>query len=353
MKGNLILEDGTIFQGESFGAEKSITGETVFSTGMLGYPEAITDPSYIGQILIATYPIMGSYGVANSKNWESDGIKISALIVSQYIDTPSHFQSEMSLGEWLKKEGVPGLIITDTRLLAQKLRDKGTLLGKIEFTKKIDFYNPDSDNLVAQVSTKKIVEIAGKDGKWKNKTIMMIDCGAKRNIIKCLNKRGVKLIIVPWNYNPFTEKTPINFDAILISNGPGNPKMADKTIITIKEILKRKIPILGICLGNQLLALAAGGETKKLKFGHRSQNQPCILVGGKRCYITTQNHGFYVSKIPDGFKNWFINANDGTSEGLMHKKYPFMSVQFHPEAMPGPEDTEWIFDFFLERAFIN
>lgn len=350
MIGKLILEDGSSFEGISFGANKSMAGEMVFSTGMTGYPESLTDPSYKGQILILTYPLIGNYGVPDKKYWESDGIKVSGLIVSNCIDTPSHFQSKMTLSAWLKNENIPALEITDTRFLTKRIRVEGTMLGKIVFNAKqsrmINFYNPDRENLVAQVSTKKILKQSPPTGGGK-KTVLLIDCGAKQNIQRCLLKRGLNVITVPWDFNPFENK--IQFDAIIISNGPGDPKKADKTIINIKKALQKRIPTLGVCLGNQILALAAGGDTKKLKFGHRSQNQPCLLEESQRCFITTQNHGFEVSKIPKGFSPWFTNANDGSNEGIIHNKLPFMSVQFHPEANPGPTDTEWIFDYFLKK----
>ncbi|MBI2074466.1 MAG: glutamine-hydrolyzing carbamoyl-phosphate synthase small subunit [Candidatus Levybacteria bacterium] len=354
MKGKLILEDNSEFEGMSFGANKSAAGEVVFSTGMVGYPQAFTDPSFTGQILILTYPIIGNYGVPDKKYWESDGLKISGLIVSNYIDTPSHFQSKLKLSQWLKKENVPALEIADTRGLTQKIREKGVMLGKVivdhpeqNLRVKINFIDPNKENLVAKVSTK-VVTSQGQT--LRGKTVLLIDCGAKRNIAQCLVNRGVKVITVPWDFDPYSERQdPLRFDAVVISNGPGDPKMADKTISIIKKFIEKKIPVLGICLGHQLLALAAGGDTQKLKFGHRSQNQPCIMKGSKRCFITTQNHGFHVSKIPKGFKPWFTNANDGSNEGIIHKKLPFMSVQFHPEAMPGPVDTEWIFDYFLEK----
>lgn len=352
MIGKLIFEDGSTFEGISFGAKKDMAGEVVFSTGMTGYPESLTDPSYKGQILILTYPLIGNYGVPDKKYWESSGIKVSGLIVSNYIDTPSHYQSKMTLSAWLKKENIPALEITDTRFLTQKIRVKGTMLGKIIFKKDVKFYNPDLENLVAQVSTPDVSSYSTPgvyriDTKGKTKTILLIDCGAKKNIERCLVKRGIKVITVPWDFDPTNYKT--KFDGIVISNGPGDPKKADKTILNIKKAMSKKIPILGVCLGNQLLALAAGGDTKKLKFGHRSQNQPCLLEGSDRCYITTQNHGFAVNKIPKGFSPWFTNANDGSNEGIIHNKLPFMSVQFHPEANPGPVDTEWIFDYFLKK----
>jgi len=342
MKAKLILKDGEIFEGQNFGYEEARSGELVFSTGMVGYPESLTDPSYEGQILILTYPIIGSYGITDRKFWESERIHVSGLIVSQYIDTPSHFQSRMSLGDWLKKEKVPGLVIPDTRYLTQKLRDGGAQLAKIVFDKNMEFIDPNSSNLINAVSIKKpLTQGVG------HKTIVLIDCGVKKNIIKNLLSRGVKVIIVPWNFDIFSLKEKI--DGVVVSNGPGDPKMADVTIKTVKKIMAKKIPILGICLGNQILALAAGGNTYKMKFGHRGQNQPCIMVGTKQCYLTTQNHGFAIGKIPEGFTQWFINANDNTNEGIIHKKYPFMSVQFHPEANPGPVDTEWIFDKFLQH----
>lgn len=345
MISKLVLEDGSVFEGKNFGADKSVAGEVVFSTGMVGYPESLTDPSYLGQILILTYPIIGSYGVPDKKYWESEGIKISGLIVSSYINTPSHHQSKMALSNWLSKENIPALEVTDTRFLAQKIRTKGTMLGKIINDKDIPFYDPNTENLVAKVSLKKMK----KEGEGE-KAILLIDCGAKKNIQNLLMKRNVQVVTVPWDFDPFKEDFN-DFDAMLISNGPGDPKMVDKTINTVKKALEHRIPVLGICLGNQILTLAAGGDTYKLKFGHRSQNQPCILEGSKvsRCFITTQNHGFAVGKIPSGFKPWFTNANDKTNEGIIHTKYPFMSVQFHPEAAPGPVDTEWIFDYFLEK----
>jgi len=403
MTAKLILEDGSVFEGKSFGYHKPMAGEVVFSTAMVGYPESLTDPSYLGQILILTYPLIGNYGIPDKKYWESDSIKVSGLIVSNYIDTPSHIQSKQSLSAWLKSEKIPALEITDTRFLTQKIRTKGTCLGKIIFDKDIKFYDPNKENLVAKVSIRvttksflhnyhttvrgSYVNSLKKNGSF-NKTVLLMDCGAKKNIERCLIRRGVRVITVPWNFDPFDknvhlrgvpqagrqtsqprltteqhhlgggspepveghDSSEVNFDAIVISNGPGDPKMADKTIKTIRKALDKKIPILGVCLGHQLLTLAAGGDTKKLKFGHRSQNQPCLLIGSNRCYITTQNHGFEVYKIPNGFRTWFTNANDGSNEGIMHNKLPIMSVQFHPEANPGPNDTEWVFDYFLDHV---
>jgi carbamoyl-phosphate synthase small subunit len=344
----LTLKDGTTVTGKSYGAQTAAAGEVVFATGMVGYPEGLTDPSYKGQILILTYPIIGSYGVPEKQLWESNRLQVSGLIVSNYIDTPSHFQSKMTLAHWFKKENVPLLEIKDTRFLTKKIREQGVMLGSIVHKNDISFYDPDKDNLVAQVSTKKVQIFSPQNAHTKHKTVVFIDCGGKNNIIRCFLNRGVTVVHVPWDYNPFEEN--LQFDALFISNGPGNPKMADKTIATIKKSLENRTPTLGICLGNQLLALAAGGDTYKLKYGHRSQNQPCLLAESNRCYITTQNHGFAVGDVPQGFKPWFINANDNTIEGIRHETLPIMSVQFHPEATPGPTDTEWIFDYFLEKV---
>ena len=344
MLGKLILSDGTHITGSSFGYHKSIAGEVVFATGMVGYPEALTDLSFKGQILILTYPILGSYGVPPKAFWESKKIQVAGLIVSNYIDTPSHFQSKMTLGQWFQKEKLPLLEIKETRMLTQKIREKGTMLGKIILDKPVADYDPNLDNLVAQVSPNKVtVEGTGK------KTIVLIDCGAKENIKRCFLKRGVRVIHVPWDYDVFGKKSNLTFDAVFISNGPGDPKMAKQTIATVKKSIENNIPTLGICLGNQILALAGGGDTYKLKYGHRSQNQPCLMSKSNKCFITTQNHGFAIGEIPTGFSPWFTNANDNTVEGIIHTKKPFMSVQFHPEATPGPKDTEWIFDYFLEK----
>ncbi|GCE25624.1 carbamoyl-phosphate synthase small chain [Dictyobacter alpinus] len=342
--GKLILEDGTQFEGLSFGYEGSTSGEIVFSTGMVGYPESLTDASYTGQILVLTYPLAGNYGVPASNQWEAEHIQVKGLIVSNYIATPSHMQSIMSLGDWLLQEKIPALEIKDTRLLTQHIRDHGAMLGKIVFGQDIPFYDPNQENLIDQVSTQQVTTYGQGP-----KTLALIDCGAKKNIVRCLLKRDIEIVVVPWDYQLFASDTPFHFDGILISNGPGNPKMATDTIQTIRTALEHKVPTLGICMGNHLLTLAAGGNTTKMKFGHRSQNQPCIMKDSQRCYITTQNHGFVVSDIPDGFEPWFINANDGSNEGIIHSSQPFMSVQFHPEAAPGPVDTEWVFDYFLEK----
>jgi carbamoyl-phosphate synthase small subunit len=343
--GALLLEDGTRFEGISFGYRGAAAGEVVFCTGMVGYPEALTDASFAGQILTMTFPIMGNYGVPDKSLWEDDHIHVSGLIVSNYVDTPSHPQSEMSLGEWLQREGVPALEVKDTRLLTQHIRTHGAMLAKIVFDEDIEFWDPNTENLVARVSGTEVQQ----DGEGDT-TIVLIDCGAKRNILRSLLTKNVRVITIPWDYDLFSEDCPFDFDGILISNGPGNPKLLTQTIETVRIAMEKDIPTMGICLGHQILTLAAGGDTYKLKFGHRGQNQPAILQGTKRCYITTQNHGFAVGTIPVGFEPWFVNANDGSNEGIKHTHLPFFSAQFHPEAAPGPEDTNWLFDYFLEKV---
>ncbi len=338
----LILKDGTEYAGKNFGADISAAGEVVFATGMTGYPEALTDPSFRGQILVFTYPLIGNYGVPKKEFWESDRIQVSGLIVCDYSQSPSHHESVMTLAEWFKKEKLPLVEIKDTRDITEKLRKQGAMLGKIISSgKSVKYDDPNKRNLVAEVSTKKIIT-AGK-GK---KTVALIDCGMKKNIERSLLARGVQVMTVPWD----TDVTKLPVDAVVISNGPGDPTKAKKTIDNVRKVLDGKIPALGICLGNQILALAAGGTTYKMKFGHRSQNQPVVELGADKCFLTTQNHGFAVKRAPKGFREWFKNANDGTNEGIMHDTLPFMSVQFHPESTPGPTDTDWIFDYFLERA---
>ncbi len=347
LKARLELEDGSVFHGFSFAAQRSIAGEVVFNTGMVGYPESLTDPSYHGQILVLTYPLIGNYGVPGSaiqdgldENFESDRIHIQGLIVSEYSFDYSHWNAERSLADWLISHKTPALYGIDTRMLTKRLRDEGTMLGRIVFfTDEQNFYDPNKINLVQQVSITEPVEY----GKGEKKVIL-IDCGCKNHIIRSLAARGLRVRRVPWNYD-FTDE---EYDGVFISNGPGDPKMCRETIEIVRKVMERKKPLMGICLGNQILGLAAGADTYKLKFGHRSQNQPCVEVGTKRCYITSQNHGFAVDgrTLPQGWEPWFVNANDGTNEGIRHTSKPFMSVQFHPEAMPGPTDTGLLFDDF-------
>lgn len=343
----LVLEDGSVFVGYSFGYEGSTAGEVVFNTAMNGYPESLTDPSYAGQILVTTYPLVGNYGVPGSVKvngidqfWESDRVQIKGLLVSEYSHNYSHWNANSSLGDWLKQNRIPAIGGVDTRMLTKLLREKGCMLGKILVDGDVNWYNPNADNLVESVSVQKPV-IYG-DG---NKTVVLIDCGVKNNIIRCLLRRNVKVLRVPYNHNFLGE----HFDGVLISNGPGDPKMNEQTIANIKRLMEKDKPLMGICLGNQLMALASGADTYKLPYGHRGHNQPVRLEGTNRCFITSQNHGYAVKTetLTDDWDVMFHNLNDGTCEGIRHKSKPFFAVQFHPEASGGPNDTEFLFDEFV------
>ena len=348
MKTKLILEDKTPINGKAFGARKSTAGEVVFSTAMTGYVETLTDPSYRGQILIFTYPLIGNYGVPLPALFQSPQIQIAGLIVSCYSQHPNHYQNQKTLSYWLKENDIPGISDVDTRALTQKIRRQGTMLGKIQISSQnLPFYNPDKNNLVAQASSKKVKIYQSPQNK---KTVCLVDCGCKRAIITAFLKRQVNIVTIPWDYNPLKGNLP-PFTGIVFSNGPGNPKMARQTIAIAKQIIKAKIPILGICLGYQILALAGGAKTYKLKFGHRSLNQPVKDLNTNHCFITSQNHGFAVDKktLPKTWQTWFVNLNDQTCEGIKSKDSLFWGIQFHPEGYPGPEDTEFIFDEFIKR----
>jgi len=358
----LILSDGTIFEGEAFGAKVDSDGEVVFNTGMSGYPESLTDPSYRGQILTFTYPLIGNYGVPSeeknewgfSKNFESENIHVRGVIVSQVSDDFSHHTAVSSLQNWMEHHGIPGITGIDTRALTKKLREHGVMLGRIvqsETSSSAEIADPNEINLVAEVSCKEPVTYEPTENK-QQASIICYDCGIKNNIIRSFLKRGVTVHRVPWDFDLATSN--LEYDAVFISNGPGDPKQCGKTIENIKWSIDQNIPTFGICLGNQLLALAIGGDTYKLKYGHRGCNQPCIehdTQGGetKKCIITSQNHGFAVSeKLPEGWRPWFTNANDQTMEGIRHESGKFFSVQFHPESTPGPEDADYLFDEFLK-----
>lgn len=346
--GCLVLEDGSAFEGRSFGFGASVCGEVVFNTGMVGYPEALTDPSYKGQILVFTYPLIGNYGVPGghpqnglSPLLESDRIHTSGLVVCGYSPHYSHWNASRSLADWLNEYQVPALEGIDTRALTKRLREKGTMLGKLLLSEEdLPFHNTNGENLVSLVSPNR--PLLHKAGETR---IIVIDCGCKHSIIRSLLDRKLTVLRVPWDYN-FLEE---DFDGVVISNGPGDPKMCSETVIHVQKAMERNYPIFGICLGHQILALAAGASTYKLKFGHRGQNQPCIELATNRCYITSQNHGYAVDikTLPPDWRPWFTNGNDTTNEGIRHASRPFMSVQFHPEAAPGPVDTNSLFDEFL------
>ncbi len=353
----LTLEDGTDFVGESFGKLTETEGEVVFNTGMVGYPETLTDPSYRGQILVTTYPLVGNYGVpqdkprsanALSELFESRQIQIKGLIVSEYSNRFFHWQAKKSLGDWMEENEIPGITGIDTRVLTQKLREKGTMLGKIRAVvndKKEPFKDPNKKNLAAEVSCTEVITY-----KAGRKKVLLVDCGAKESIIRSLLERGVTVIRVPWDYD-FLNDWKMKYHGILFSNGPGDPAKVKATNLHMKRALRsQKKPIFGICLGAQVMALGAGAKTYKLKYGHRSQNQPCLDMETGRCVITSQNHGYAIEErtLPGEYRVWFRNANDDTVEGIKHIKRPFFAVQFHPEASPGPTDTGYLFDKFVK-----
>jgi carbamoyl-phosphate synthase small subunit len=337
---NLYLKDGSKYEGASFGAAVPMTGEVVFNTGMTGYVETLTDPSYAGQILVCTHPLIGNYGVPDKQFFESAKIQVSGLVISEYSEEYSHFDAKKSLSEWLTECGVPAIQGVDTRAITKKLREHGVMLGALGDALPKKFDSPNETNLVAQVSptTKSTYGSGGI-------RIVAVDCGMKENIVRKLVRPETTIIRIPWDYDFSKDE----YDALFISNGPGDPAMCSTTIQNIKKAMDANKPILGICLGNQLLALAAGAKTYKLKYGHRGQNQPCLLAGTERCFITSQNHGFAVDEktLPKDWDVWFTNGNDGSNEGIRHKTKPWRSVQFHPEASPGPTDTAWIFDEFI------
>lgn len=389
-KVTLMLDDGTRFCGYSFGYEKEVAGEVVFNTAMTGYPESLTDPSYAGQLMVLTYPLVGNYGVppytmeANglATFMESEHIHAEAIIVSDYSERYSHWNAKESLGDWLKREHIPGITGIDTRELTKVLREHGVMMGKIVFNeesrsvderKRImaneELFDYGSINYVDRVSCKDIILYA--DGKAthfpietpreelnssfiihhsslsKKKRIVLVDCGVKTNILRCLLKRGVEIVRVPWNY----DFNGLTFDGLFISNGPGDPDTCDAAVQNIRRAMVNDyLPIFGICMGNQLLAKAGGAKIYKLKYGHRSHNQPVRMVGTDWCFITSQNHGYAVdgSTLGGDWEPLFVNMNDGSNEGIRHKTNPWFSAQFHPEAASGPTDTEFLFDEFIK-----
>ena len=388
----LILSDGTVFHGESFGYEAEVEGEVVFNTTMTGYPESLTDPSYAGQILTFTYPLIGNYGVPSCDEWtmekeqstgahlpkfmESDKIHPKAIIVADYSEEYSHWNAKESLDAWLKREKVPGITGIDTRRLTQVLREHGVMMGRISLTPDPTPKGEGSNRLkesygavnwVEKVSCKEVItykpnvmadgiQLSDCKSSDRHIKVVLVDCGVKANIIRCLLRRGVEVIRVPWDYD-FNQ---LDFDGLFLANGPGDPERCEVTVKHIRKFLENEEakatkgsavrPLMGICLGNQLLAIAAGAKTYKLKYGHRSHNQPVQQVGTNRCFITSQNHGYAVdtNTIPSDWEPLFVNMNDGSNEGIRHKTHPWFSAQFHPEACSGPTDTEWMFDEFVK-----
>ena len=368
----LVLEDGTTFCGWSFGAERDSVGEVVFNTAMTGYPESLTDPSYAGQILVTTYPLIGNYGVPDTGIgedglplfMESEKIHVKALVVADYCERYSHWNAKESLAAWLQREEIPAITGIDTRRLTKVLREHGVMMGRIEIEatavapQHIEQVDYGSTNWVERVSCKEIVTykpdatvLASPSFNTLHSSfprVVLVDCGVKANIIRCLIRRGIEVVRVPWNYD-FNQ---LEFDGLFLANGPGDPEQCVVTVDHIRKFLSNENvrPCMGICLGNQLLARAAGAKTYKLKYGHRSHNQPVRKVGTMQCFITSQNHGYAVkdSTLPVEWEPLFVNMNDGSNEGIRHKTKPWMSAQFHPEACSGPVDTEFLFDEFVK-----
>ncbi len=348
----LVLEDGSVFHGVGFGADRDVCGEVVFNTGMTGYVESFSDCSYTNQILVMTSPLIGNYGVPApdpedpiNGPYESDGLKVLGLVVSEASPGYSHCTASSSLQNWMAEAGVPGIEGIDTRALTRKLREYGTMRGTI-VAADVDETVPakttlPEDQVVPEVSCREIVTYPAGD-----LSVLVVDCGVKLNIIRHLLKRGITVHRVPWSTNLLAVEQ--DYNGVLLSNGPGDPKNVQPLVHQVKALLAGDKPIFGICLGNQVLSLAAGADTYKLKYGHRSQNQPCQDLVSRRCVITSQNHGYAVNDetIPSDWDTWFVNINDGTNEGIRHRSRPFFSVQFHPEAAPGPVDTEYLFDDF-------
>lgn len=346
----LCLSDGSEFSGQAFGADREVRGEVVFNTGLTGYVETLTDPSYRGQILVCTYPLQGNYGVPDGP-FESKGIQVQGLVVTRHSEAPSHHLSKMSLGAWLKAEGVPAIQGVDTRTLTRHLRESGTMDGMLL---RANSSPADARASVRPVEMKSVVEQVSQGEIQRLSTgsvqLLVVDTGAKENIIRCLQARGAGVTLapcmLPW------ESALDEVDGVMLTNGPGDPADLMPLVERIRAVLALGIPVFGICLGHQLLAMAAGAKTFKLKYGHRSQNQPVMDVVTRRAYVTSQNHGYAVdpTSLSSDWAEWFVNLNDGTNEGIQHRYRPFRSVQFHPEAASGPHDTAFLFDDFVRMA---
>jgi carbamoyl-phosphate synthase small subunit len=362
----LIFKDGRYFEGIGFGATKQVEGEIVFTTITgAGYNETLTDPSYQGQIVVMTHPLVGNYGVPAwekdeygiNKYFESDSIKVSGFVVNECCKNPSHFESVKTLNEFLLEENVPGIEWIDTRAITKKLREEGVQLGILrvynpgekpnidklkEEVKNVE--DPNLRHLASEVSTKEVKRFVPSNPKGR---IVLIDLGVKYNILRNLLQRQIEIIVVPYDFS-YEQIMKFKPNGVFISNGPGDPAIYKKAISTSKKLIENSIPTMGICLGNQIIALAAGGTSYKLKYGHRGGNKTVINLETKQCYVTSQNHGFCVKGFEEeGFNEFLINIDDNSNEGIIHKSKPIFAVQFHPEASPGPLDSLYLFDKFL------
>lgn len=353
MKANLILENGMVFEGEAFGHIETCVGEVVFNTGMTGYQEVLTDPSYYGQIVTMTYPLIGNYGI-NLEDGESDGSKVRGFVVREKCEASSNFRSEIELDKYLKQQKIMGISGIDTRALTRLIRSFGTMKGIITAealsarSQKAYFESFDNREAVLQVTSKKVEHVSADEGDLKGLRVSLMDFGAKRNIIRNLKSRGCEITVYPA-MTPAETLLMDDSDLIFLSNGPGDPEDLTSIIGEVKKMVGKK-PIAGICLGHQIIALAMGGKTSKLKFGHRGCNHPVKDLEKNKVYITSQNHGYHVSEMPKDFEVTHISMNDQSVEGMRHKTLPVFSVQFHPEASPGPVESGYLFDEFLELA---
>lgn len=368
MKALLVLEDGTVFKGKGFGAPGVRAGEVVFTTGMVGYTESLTDPSYAGQILVFTYPLIGNYGVAPYAmvddfglplHFESVGIKVEGVVVHEVCAKPSHWASRKSLDEWLREEGVPGIWGVDTRELVKKLREKGVMPGALavfeedeepdpgqllELAKRVNYSEA---RLAERVSVKDLTVYRTARSRG---LIAVLDCGVKLSIVRALLRRGFDAALIPYG-TPAERVVDLKPLGVVVSNGPGNPELYTEVIEATEGLIEYGMPILGICLGHQLVSLTLGARTYKLLYGHRGVNKPAVDVRTGRCYVTSQNHGYAVdlrTLKQAGLELWFINADDRTVEGVIDERRGLLCVQFHPEASPGPNDTAWVFDYFVK-----
>ncbi len=350
----LHLASGESFSGSAFGADTEAMGEVVFTTGMTGYLETLTDPSYYGQIVVFTFPLIGNYGVFDPKQiapgvdetYESQKIWVKGVVLTEWSESFSHHQAFQDFAAWLKKNNIPALCEVDTRELTQTLRERGCIMGSISSKAMPDYTDALAGRYVPAVAPTEITEIEPTKGDI-GKTVAFVDCGAKNGIFRNFLERGVKVIRFPFDVDPYD--TDYEFDGVFFSNGPGDPETMTETIASMKVALEKDKPIFGICLGNQMLGLAAGGKTEKMRYGHRGVNQPVEDVTTKHCIVTTQNHGYVVAEdsLPEGFEVWFKNLNDGSVEGIKHKTKPVFAVQFHPEACAGPEDAQYLFETFI------